>query len=201
MLELVLVVIAVLALSEPTVSIVFALAAVGISAWKQTKLRQRLQDLAELNTKQFELGYAPRWGNDKFRIGPSFVYERLDVDFKLSNLTPGALPPIVRDVNVPNNVVLIGADFDFTPVHKIDAYGHLGAVPCCGGGWHVFESEFGTKYYFTHHLSIMGGVRYSYLKRDFGIPATDIPGSTVGPFSGYVKFPGIGPFVGISGRF
>ncbi len=52
MLELVLVVIAVLALSEPTVSIVFALAAVGISAWKQNKLRLQLQDLAELNTKQ-----------------------------------------------------------------------------------------------------------------------------------------------------
>ena len=52
MLELVLVVIAVLALSEPTVSIVFALAAVGLSAWKQNKLRLQLQDLAELNTKQ-----------------------------------------------------------------------------------------------------------------------------------------------------
>ncbi len=52
MLELVLVVIAVLALSEPTVSIVFALAAVGLSAWKQNKLRLQVQDLAELNTKQ-----------------------------------------------------------------------------------------------------------------------------------------------------
>jgi hypothetical protein len=52
MLELVLVVIAVLALSEPTVSIVFALAAVGLCAWKQNKLRLQLQDLAELNTKQ-----------------------------------------------------------------------------------------------------------------------------------------------------
>jgi hypothetical protein len=52
MLELVLVVIAVLALSEPTVSIVFALAAVGLSAWKQNTLRLQLQDLADLNTKQ-----------------------------------------------------------------------------------------------------------------------------------------------------
>lgn len=52
MVELVLVVLAVLALSEPTVSIVLALAAVGISAWKQHKLRSQLQDLAELNTKQ-----------------------------------------------------------------------------------------------------------------------------------------------------
>ncbi len=52
MLELVLVVLAVLALSEPTISIVFALAAVGISAWKQNKLRWQLRDLADLNTKQ-----------------------------------------------------------------------------------------------------------------------------------------------------
>ncbi len=53
MLELVLVAVALLALSEPTISIVFhALAAVGLSAWKQDRLRRRLQDLAELNTKQ-----------------------------------------------------------------------------------------------------------------------------------------------------
>ncbi|HEY6370249.1 MAG TPA: DUF2339 domain-containing protein [Candidatus Sulfotelmatobacter sp.] len=52
MLELVLVVLAVLALSEPTISIVLALAAVGLSAWKQNKLRWRLRDLADLNTQQ-----------------------------------------------------------------------------------------------------------------------------------------------------
>jgi hypothetical protein len=52
MLELVLVVIALLALSEPAISIVFAVAAVGLGAWKQNKLRRQLQDLAALNTKQ-----------------------------------------------------------------------------------------------------------------------------------------------------
>ena len=52
MLELVLVVLALLALSEPAISIVFAVAAVGLSAWKQNKLRGQLRDLAELNTKQ-----------------------------------------------------------------------------------------------------------------------------------------------------
>ena len=52
MLELVLVVLALLALSEPAISIVFALAAVGLSAWKQDKLRRQLRDLAELNVKQ-----------------------------------------------------------------------------------------------------------------------------------------------------
>ena len=52
MVELILVVLAVLALSEPTVSIVFALAAVGLSAWKQYKLRTQVQDLAALNARQ-----------------------------------------------------------------------------------------------------------------------------------------------------
>jgi hypothetical protein len=52
MLELVLVVIALLALSEPTISIVFALAAVGSNTWKQIKLHRQLRDLAELNIKQ-----------------------------------------------------------------------------------------------------------------------------------------------------
>jgi len=148
----------------------------------------------ELNTKQFEMGYAPRWGNDTFRIGPSFTYERLDVDFILTDLTPGAPPPIRREVNVPNNVFLVGGDFDYTPTNRIDAYGHLGAVPCCGGGWHVFESEFGTKYFFTRHISVMGGVRYSYLRRDFDLPETAVTSGdqtvTVGPFSGSLKIPG-----------
>ncbi len=61
MLELVLVVIAVLALSEPTISIVFALTAVGISAWKQNKLRWQLRDLADLNTKQNDALHRELW--------------------------------------------------------------------------------------------------------------------------------------------
>jgi hypothetical protein len=156
---------------------------------------------SELSTKQFELGYAPRWGNDKFRIGPSITYERLNVNFILTNLTPGAPPPARRELAVPNNVVLIGADFDYRPVNRFDAYGKLGAVPCCGGGWHVFESEFGVKYYFTRRLGLIGGVRYSYLKRDFNVPATVVNNVTAGPFSGFLKFPGVGPFVGATFRF
>lgn len=155
----------------------------------------------ELNTKQFELGYAPRWGNDKFQIGPSFTYEHLGVNFILTDLTPGAEPPITRKVDVPNNLFLIGADFDYTPVKQFDVYGKAAAVPCCGGGWHVFESEFGAKYYFIRSLSLMGGVRYSHFRRDFDLPATVVNGETVGPFSGSLKFPGVGPFVGASFRF
>lgn len=155
----------------------------------------------ELKTKQFQLGYAPRWGNDKFRIGPSFAYERLNFDFSLTDLTPGAPPPTTREVSAPNNVFLVGVDFDYLPVDRVDVYGRLGVVPCCGGGWHVLESEFGTKYFFARNISIMGGVRYSYLRRDFDLPATAIGNTTIGPFSGSIKFPGVGPFVGASWRF
>jgi hypothetical protein len=155
----------------------------------------------ELQTKQFELGYAPRWGNSKFRIGPSFIYERLNVDFSLTDLTPGAPPPIKQAVKVPNNVFLVGFDFDYTPIKLFDIYGHAGAVPCCGGGWHVFESEFGTKYYFARNFSIMGGVRYSYLRYDFELPGISVGNVTVGPFPGSLKFPGVGPFIGGSWRF
>lgn len=155
----------------------------------------------ELQTKQFEIAYAPRWGNRKFRIGPSFTYERLNVDFILTDLTPGAPPPIKQDVKVPNNIFLIGVDFDYTPIKLFDIYGHAGAVPCCGGGWHVFESEFGTKYYFARNFSVMAGVRYSYLRRDFELPAISVGNITVGPFPGSLKFPGVGPFVGGSWRF
>jgi hypothetical protein len=156
---------------------------------------------AELKTKQFELGYAPRWGNDKFRIGPSFTYERLSVGLTLTDLSPNASPPITRSFKVPNNVFLIGADFDYTPVRRFDIYGKAGAVPCCGSGWHVFESELGTKVYFIRSLSLMGGVRYAYLKRDFNVPAFLVNGVSVGPYSGFLKTPGVGPFVGASYRF
>ena len=101
----------------------------------------------ELKTRQFEAGYTYRWGNDKFRVGPSFTYERLDVDFVLTEV--GAhLPQTLRaEVDVPNNVYLIGGDFDYTQIRHIDIEGHFGFVPCCGGGWHVFESELRAKYY------------------------------------------------------
>jgi hypothetical protein len=91
---------------------------------------------AQLNTKQFELGYAPRWGNDKFRIGPMFEYQRLSVDFTLNNLTTGAPPPAHRSVNFPNNIVLLGIDFDYMPIRQFDVFGRTGWIPCCGGGWH-----------------------------------------------------------------
>ena len=156
---------------------------------------------AEFKTKQFEMGYAPRWGNDKFKIGPNLTYEHLTVDLILTDLTSGAPPPITRSLNIPNNVLLIGADFEYTPAPQFKAYGHLGAVPCCGGGWHVFESEFGAKYYLTRSFSLLGGVRYQYLKRDFTVRAAVVNNVIVGPFSGFLKFPGIGPFVGASWRF
>ena len=96
---------------------------------------------------------------------------------------------------------LLGTDFDYTPKRRFDLYGHAGAVPCCGGGWHVFESELGAKYYFAHGLGVMGGVRYSYVKRDWSVPANVVGGVTIGPFSGFLKFPELGPFAGISWKF
>ena len=155
----------------------------------------------ELRTRQFEAGYAPRWGNSRFRVGPSIVYERLDVDFLLSDVVSFLPRPLQGEVHVAQSLALAGVDFDAVPAKRLDLYGLMGAVPCCGGGWHEFESELGTKYRFTKHLSLLGGVRYSFVKRDFGLPATTIAGLTVGPFSGYLKFPGVGPFVGGSWRF
>ena len=160
---------------------------------------------AELKNKLFALGYAPRWGNDKFRIGPEIEYQRLSVDMILTNLTPGAPPPAKRELNVPNNILLLGIDFDYMPVQQFDVFGRTGWIPCCGGGWHENETEVGAKYYFRRNFSVLGGFRYYFLKRDFNAPATTITTSagpvTLGPFSGFIKFPGIGPFVGASFRF
>jgi hypothetical protein len=60
----------------------------------------------------FSLGYAARWCNTKFKIGPEIVYQHLGVEFILGNLTPGAPPPIKQDVNVPNNLAMMGLNFD-----------------------------------------------------------------------------------------
>ena len=155
---------------------------------------------AQFKTRQFELAYAPRWGNAKFRIGPGFWYERMDVSLALSDVNAGQ-PPITGGLDFPNSIFLLGPDFDYAPKRRFDLYGHAGAVPCCGGGWHVFESELGAKYYFAHGFGVMGGVRYSYVKRDWSVPANVVGGVTIGPFSGFLKFPEWGPFVGMSWRF
>jgi hypothetical protein len=159
----------------------------------------------QLNQNLFTLGYSPRWGNDKFRIGPEFTYQHLGLDFILTNLTPGAPPPIKESLNVPQNMGLVGLNFDYTPVQQFDIYGRSAWIPCCGGGWHGNQTEFGAKYYIRRNFSILGGVRYNWLKRDFNAPATEVTvgdeSATFGPFSGYIKFPGIGPFVGATYRF
>lgn len=160
---------------------------------------------AKLNSRLFTIGYAPRWGNDKFRIGPAFWYQHIGVDFILNNLTTGAPPPAHLEEDYPNNAAMLGADFDYTPTHAFDLFGRTGWIPCCGGGYHGNETEFGAKYYFLHNLSILGGIRYYWLKRDFSAAAMTVttPGGPLmlGPFSGYIKFPGVGPFVGATYRF
>jgi hypothetical protein len=156
---------------------------------------------SHMDNKQFKVGYAPRWGNDKFKIGPSFVLERLTLNLGLSDTNAPPTPPAAATLNVPNPAVLIGVDFDYTPNQKIDIYGNAGVVPCCGGGWHIFDSEWGVKYYSAHGFGVMGGVRYSYMRRDFSVPAAVVNGITAGPFSGSLKFPGFGPFVGVSYKF
>ena len=159
----------------------------------------------QLQTPSFELGYAPRWGNDKFRIGPEIVYQRLSTNFIITNQTQNAPPPTKVSLNVPNNILLLGVDADYGPVHQFDLYGHAAFIPCCGGGWHETDTEFGAKYYLRRGFSLMGGIKYVYLKNDFNVPATVVMtqgGSiSVGPFSGSIKFPGVGPFVGASVRF
>lgn len=52
MAELVLLLLALLALGSPSISLVFALAAIGMSAWKQYRLRQQLVKLTDLNIQQ-----------------------------------------------------------------------------------------------------------------------------------------------------
>lgn len=155
---------------------------------------------AQLKTRQFELAYAPRWGNSKFKIGPAIWYERLGINLALSDVNAGK-SPISRNLNFPNDVALLGADFDYAPDQRFDLYGHAGVVPCCGGGQHIFESEFGAKYSFAHGLGVLGGLRYSYAKQDFSASVSVVGGETVGPFSGFLKFPEWGPFVGLSWRF
>jgi len=160
---------------------------------------------AQLNMRLFSLGYAPQWGNDKFRIGPEIVYQHLGVDVTLANLTPGAPPPATQSINVPNNLAIIGLNFDYKPVQQLAFYGRSGWIPCCGGGWHGNQTEFGAKYYIRRNIGIIGGVRYYWLKRDFNLAAQEVTTPegpvTLGPFSGYIKFPGVGPFVGASFRF
>jgi hypothetical protein len=99
----------------------------------------------------------------------------------------------------------MGVDFDYTPVQQLDIYGRSGWIPCCGGGYHGNETEFGAKYYIRRNFSILGGFKYVWLKRDFNAPSTTFTladqSVTLGPFSGFIKFPGIGPFVGASYRF
>lgn len=144
-----------------------------------------------IKTKDFRLAYSPRWGNDKFRIGPLFEYEHLSVNLNLTNLTPGAPPPINTELNVPNNILNLGYDFDITPSEKVDIYGFLGVIPCCGGGWHGVNTEYGVKFYPAKHFGINAGFRYSNLRFE----------GTVNGITFTSKLGGIGPLLGATVRF
>jgi hypothetical protein len=122
--------------------------------------------------KSFEAAYSPLWGNDKFRIGPMFVFQDLIVNIKLTGATLSSPTPVTVAANSSNFVFQLGFDFELTPIKQVDIYGHLGAIPCCGGGWTGEQSEFGVKYYVVQSLSIIGGVKQNSLTRSF----------TAGPF-------------------
>jgi len=155
----------------------------------------------QVATKSFQAAWSPEWGNDRLRVGPYISYQRLDVDFRLTNETPGAPPPVTRDVPVPNNVAYVGGNFEASPVKQVNIYGWVGAIPCCGGGWHAIDSEVGVKYYVIRSLSVIAGYRYSYLKRDFNLPSSTVGSVTTPQISGFLKFPGGGPMIGLSYRF
>lgn len=87
---------------------------------------------------------------------------------------PAAMAIPSRNVNVPNNILLMGIDFDYTPVRRLGVFGRNRWISCCGGGWHDNESEFGAKHYLRRNFSVLGGFRYYHLKRDFSAVATTV---------------------------
>jgi hypothetical protein len=155
----------------------------------------------QLHNASFEVAYAPLWGNDKFRIGPQFVFQDLIVNVKLTGATLSSTTPTTVTSDNSNFVFQLGFAFDLTPVKQIDIYGHLGAIPCCGGGWTGTQSEFGVKYYVSRSVSIIGGVRQNSLTRSFTAGPKTVNGTTFGPVHASIEWSGVGPFFGASYRF
>jgi hypothetical protein len=155
----------------------------------------------QLHNGSFEVAYAPLWGTAKYRIGPQFVFQDLIVNLKLKGATLSSPTPVSVTSNNSNFVFQLGFDFELMPVKQVDIYGHLGAIPCCGGGWTGSQSEFGVKYYVTRSVSIIGGVRQNSLTRSFTAGPKTVNGITFGPVSASLEWVGVGPFVGATYRF
>jgi hypothetical protein len=155
----------------------------------------------QLHNGSFEAAYAPLWGTAKYRIGPQFVFQDLIINVKLAGSTLSSTAPVVVTSNNSNFVFQLGFAFDLAPVRQVDIYGHLGGIPCCGGGWTGTQSEFGVKYYVTRSVSIIGGVRQNSLTRSFTAGPKTVDGETFGPVSASIGWTGVGPFVGATYRF
>jgi hypothetical protein len=155
----------------------------------------------QTHNASFEAAYAPLWGTDKFKIGPQFVFQDLIVNIKLAGSTLSSTAPVTVTSNNSNFVFQLGFDFEITPIKQVDIYGHLGAIPCCGGGWTGTQSEFGVKYYVSRSVSFIGGVRQNSLTRSFTAGPKTVDGETFGPVSASIGWTGVGPFFGASYRF
>jgi hypothetical protein len=155
----------------------------------------------QLHNGSFEAAYAPLWGIPKFKIGPQFVFQDLIVNIRLAGSTLSSTAPVTVTSNNSNFVFQLGFAFDLTPVKQVDIYGHLGAIPCCGGGWTGTQSEFGVKFYVARSVSIIGGVRQNSLTRSFTAGPKTVNGETFGPVSASLGWSGVGPFFGASYRF
>jgi hypothetical protein len=155
----------------------------------------------QTHNASFEAAYAPLWGTDKFKIGPQFVFQDLIINVKLAGSTLSSTAPVTVTSNNSNFVFQLGFDFEITPVKQVDIYGHLGAIPCCGGGWTGTQSEFGVKYYVSRSVSVIGGVRQNSLTRSFTAGPKTVNGITFGPVSASLEWVGVGPFFGASYRF
>jgi hypothetical protein len=155
----------------------------------------------QLHNASFEAAYAPLWGNDKFKIGPQFVFQDLIINVKLKGATLSSPTQVTVTSDNSNFVFQLGFDFELTPIRQVDVYGHLGAIPCCGGGWTGSQSEFGVKYFIGSSFGIIGGVRQNSLTRSFTVGPKTVDGETFGPVSASIGWSGVGPFVGATYRF
>lgn len=156
---------------------------------------------AQDQNRSFEVAYSPMWGNDKFRIGPLFVFQDLIINLKLTGATLSSPTPVSVAADESDFVFQLGFNFDWTPVKQVDVYGWLGAIPCCGGGWTGTQSEFGLKYYLARSFSIVGGVRQGSLTFSSTVGPKTVNGETFGPVHGTIGWSGVGPFVGATYRF
>jgi hypothetical protein len=125
----------------------------------QTYVANAAADLG-VTLRKFRVGYAYRFGNEKFRFGPAFDAGFITSSIKLTGTTNNGVR--TGENSFTKFVGTIGYDLEANPIAKVMIFHTLGGMVFQGD--RVFNTEGGVKVFPARHFGLVGGYKFQTVR-------------------------------------